>query len=162
MPWGAYIVFSPTCSKCFLSIGYLVRFFALFLPACAVFFLCFAALFLPLCPFFCEAKPIAAKGVVAVPRLQARRGLQGSNLCAGQRHARSLLLVPSFEMNLPGGERAVVDVEKLRDYCLNPAHPRGRHKARVFAATLRLQKEDAEWLKAQLLDAALQDSANKS
>jgi len=54
-----------------------------------------------------------------------------------------------------------VDLEKLRDYCLNPAHPRGRHKARVFAATLRLQKEDAEWLKAQLLSAALRSDANE-
>jgi len=37
----------------------------------------------------------------------------------------------SVEMKLPGGERANVDVAKLRDYCLNPTHPRGRHKARV-------------------------------
>ena len=70
-------------------------------------------------------------------------------------------LLPSFEMKLPGAERAVVDVEKLRDYCLNPAHPRGRHKARVFAATLRLQREDAEWLRAQLQSAAVRSDANE-
>ncbi|MGC2661406.1 MAG: DUF6883 domain-containing protein [Bryobacteraceae bacterium] len=46
-------------------------------------------------------------------------------------------------------------MEKLRDYCLNPAHPRGRHKARVFASTLRLLQGHAEWLKAKLLEAAL-------
>lgn len=72
------------------------------------------------------------------------------------------MLIPSFEMNLPRAERAVVDVEKLRDYCLNPAHPRGRHKARVFASALRLFREDAEWLKAKLLDAALRDLAKKA
>ncbi len=41
-------------------------------------------------------------------------------------------------MKLPNGERAVVDIIKLQDYCLNPAHPRGQHKARVFAAALGL------------------------
>ena len=30
---------------------------------------------------------------------------------------------------LPNAERAVVDVEKLRSYCLNLGHPRGQHKA---------------------------------
>jgi hypothetical protein len=39
-------------------------------------------------------------------------------------------------MSLPNGERAIVEVAKLRDYCLSPTHPRGRHKARVFAASL--------------------------
>ena len=38
-------------------------------------------------------------------------------------------------MTLPHAEAAVVEVvdpRKLRDYCLNPNHPRGKHKARVF------------------------------
>jgi hypothetical protein len=65
-------------------------------------------------------------------------------------------------MNLPGAERAVVDVEKVRDYCLNPAHPRGRHKARMFASALRLFQEDAEWLKAKLLNAALRGDATEA
>ncbi|WP_367268233.1 DUF6883 domain-containing protein [uncultured Thiohalocapsa sp.] len=37
---------------------------------------------------------------------------------------------------LPNADQAAVDLDKLRGYCLNPAHPRGRHKARVFAAAL--------------------------
>ena len=65
-------------------------------------------------------------------------------------------------MNLPGAARAVVDLEKIRDYCLNPAHTRGRHKARVFAATLGLQQDDGEWLKAQLLTAALRGDAKEA
>lgn len=36
-------------------------------------------------------------------------------------------------MKLPNADRAVVGLAKLRDYCLSPTHPRGRHKARVFA-----------------------------
>ena len=56
-------------------------------------------------------------------------------------------------MKLPGG-KAIVDIAKLRDYCLNPQHPRGRHKARVFAATLGLAQTDAEFLREELLRAA--------
>jgi hypothetical protein len=57
-------------------------------------------------------------------------------------------------MKLPGGEHAIVDVVKLRDYCLSPLHPRGRHKARVFASALGLTRADAEFLREELLRAA--------
>jgi hypothetical protein len=36
-------------------------------------------------------------------------------------------------MKMPGGHAAIVDRQKLTEYCLNPEHPRGKHKARVFA-----------------------------
>lgn len=36
-------------------------------------------------------------------------------------------------MKLPNGEGAIVELAKLRDYCLSQSHPRGRHKARVFS-----------------------------
>lgn len=48
----------------------------------------------------------------------------------------------------------VVDVAKLRDYCLSDSHPRGRHKARVFRSRLGLIQADAELLRVTLLDAA--------
>ena len=57
-------------------------------------------------------------------------------------------------MLLPNGENAIVDIRKLRDYCLNPDSPRGSHKARVFAAALGITADDAENLRATLLDAA--------
>ena len=56
-------------------------------------------------------------------------------------------------MTLPGGEAAIVDIRKLTEYCLNPDHPRGKHKARVFAA-LGFTAENAEELRAALLKAA--------
>ena len=62
-------------------------------------------------------------------------------------------------MNLPGAENAVVELAKLREYCLNPLHPRGRHKARVFASALRLLQSDAEFLRSDLLKAALTGDA---
>jgi hypothetical protein len=57
------------------------------------------------------------------------------------------------EVKLPNGDRAVVDMEKLSGYCLNPQHPRGRNKARVFAA-IGIREEDARELRTALLTAA--------
>jgi hypothetical protein len=48
----------------------------------------------------------------------------------------------------------VVDLVKLRDYCLSDTHPRGRHKARVFRAKLGLTSSDAELLRQVLLNTA--------
>lgn len=53
----------------------------------------------------------------------------------------------------------MVDVSKLREYCLNPSHPRGRHKARVFASALGLHAGDAHELRDALLSAALVNEA---
>ena len=53
----------------------------------------------------------------------------------------------------------VVDVVKLRDYCLSEAHPRGRHKAKVFRSALGLGSDDAAALRQALLDAAYKPQA---
>lgn len=58
-------------------------------------------------------------------------------------------------MKLPNADRAVVDIEKLRDYSLNSAHSEGKHKARVFAALLGFTIEDAERLREMILTAVL-------
>lgn len=47
-------------------------------------------------------------------------------------------------MKLPNGDEAIIDLEKLQNYCLNLSHPRGRHKARVFKAVLGISAEDSE------------------
>jgi len=54
-------------------------------------------------------------------------------------------------MLIPNAERALVDIRKLRDYCLNPTHPEGKHKARLFAAALGITIYDAEHLRSELL-----------
>lgn len=56
-------------------------------------------------------------------------------------------------MKMPDGDAAIVDRQKLTGYCLNPEHPRGKHKARVFA-TLGFTAENADTLRAALLMAA--------
>jgi hypothetical protein len=62
-------------------------------------------------------------------------------------------------MLLPNGERAIVDIRKLRDYCLNPDNPRGGGKARVFAALLGLTAADAPKLRRKLLEVARTEEA---
>ncbi len=49
-------------------------------------------------------------------------------------------------MIVPNAERAVVDIRKLRDYCLNPLHDDGKHKARLFAA-VDITANDAQTLR---------------
>jgi len=56
-------------------------------------------------------------------------------------------------MIIPNAERAVVDIHKLRDYCLNPTHDEGKHKARLFVAVLGMTRDDAEDLRDALLQA---------
>jgi len=56
-------------------------------------------------------------------------------------------------MAIPHADRAVVDIRKLRDYCLNFLHDEGQHKARLFAAALDMTAADAEDLRTLLLQA---------
>ena len=56
-------------------------------------------------------------------------------------------------MKIPSADRAAVDIRKLRDYCLNPTHRTGKHKARMFAAALGMTADDAEALRDILLNA---------
>ena len=59
-------------------------------------------------------------------------------------------------MKLPNPDRAVVDQTKLAQYCLNPLHHRGRHKARKFRSLLGFTANDAPKLRQLLLKAALE------
>jgi hypothetical protein len=53
---------------------------------------------------------------------------------------------------VPNADRAILDIRKIADYCLSSAHPRGRHKARVFREALGLGQGDAQWLREARLD----------
>ena len=61
--------------------------------------------------------------------------------------------------HLPHRERAILDLRKIEHYCLNPQHPRGRHKARLFLEALGIQRADASWLRDVLLTAARNSEA---
>ena len=62
-------------------------------------------------------------------------------------------------MQLPNSHRAVVDIEKLRNYSLNPDHPEGKHKARAFREKLGFERKDAELLRQSILEAILKGDA---
>jgi hypothetical protein len=53
---------------------------------------------------------------------------------------------------LPHAENAVVDIRKLRDYCLNPEHDDGKHKARLFLSILGMTADHADELQKILLE----------
>jgi hypothetical protein len=57
-------------------------------------------------------------------------------------------------VSIPYAEKAFVDIAKLRDYCLNPVHPVGKHKAKVFVTALGLTSSDATFLQGALLESA--------
>jgi hypothetical protein len=59
----------------------------------------------------------------------------------------------SAASSIPYAENAVVDIRKLRDYCLNPSHDDGKHKARLFSSILGMTADDAEGLRQILLEA---------
>ena len=67
--------------------------------------------------------------------------------------SRPSICYARFEMKLPNGERAIVDIRKLQGYCLNSLHSRGRSKARVFAS-IGIREADADELRTALLAAA--------
>ena len=54
-------------------------------------------------------------------------------------------------MIIPNAARAVVDIRKLRDYCLNATHDEGKPKAYLFSTILEMTAEDADDLRAILL-----------
>jgi hypothetical protein len=55
-------------------------------------------------------------------------------------------------MLIPNADQAVVDIRKLRDYCLNLEHDDGKHKARLFSSSLGMVASDAEELRQILLE----------
>ncbi len=51
---------------------------------------------------------------------------------------------------LPGHEFAVIPDDKISGYALNPLHDVGQHKARVFAAMLGINRNNADILMAAI------------
>lgn len=55
-------------------------------------------------------------------------------------------------VRLPRASEAKIAAEKLRDYALNPEHPTGHDKARVFRSALDIGQDDWEFLRDQILE----------
>src|SRR5580704_490386 len=63
-------------------------------------------------------------------------------------------------IRLPNGGEAVLDIRKIEDYCLNPDHPVGRHKARVFREALGVGRAEAAGLADEFLKATRTGAAS--
>lgn len=61
-------------------------------------------------------------------------------------------------MKIPGGDRARIEPEKVRDYLLSLEHPVGRFKA-AFLSKLGFSREEWPVLVARLRDIAISDDA---
>jgi len=63
-------------------------------------------------------------------------------------------------MKLPNGRAAIVEDAKITGYLLNPAHPVGGNKAKLFNALLGIDLTNSAVLKDALLTAARDGEAN--
>ena len=62
-------------------------------------------------------------------------------------------------MPIPNAENAVVDIRKLRDYCLNAEYENGKYKAQMFSSILNMTVDDAEVLRQTLLEVVITHEA---
>ena len=62
----------------------------------------------------------------------------------------------SDQLRLPRARTAVIPTDKLAAYALSPEHPRGRHKARVFASALGIGPSDWRYLHDQIIDRVIE------
>jgi hypothetical protein len=55
-------------------------------------------------------------------------------------------------MLIPNSKNAIVDIRKIREYCLNSEHDEGKHKARLFSSSLGMTADNAEELRQILIE----------
>jgi hypothetical protein len=61
-------------------------------------------------------------------------------------------LAVDFKIVLPDDEQLVMPVQKLLEYSLNPAHTKGKHKARLFSDLLGIDGSHWRYLAYQIVD----------
>jgi hypothetical protein len=54
-------------------------------------------------------------------------------------------------VKLSSFNKPYISDDKLLDYCLNPLHPDGKHKARVFKAALEIDQSNFDILKNEII-----------
>ncbi len=65
-------------------------------------------------------------------------------------------------MKLQNSDKAIIEIEKLRDYCLSKEHTVGKHKAVVFENKLGLISNDFNELRELLFEAIKNNEAKES
>jgi len=64
-------------------------------------------------------------------------------------------------VKIPFAGNAIIDIAKLHDYCLDPDHPTGKHKAALFKSVFGITRDDAESLRRILLEAVVDNEAEE-
>jgi hypothetical protein len=90
---------------------------------------------------------------VLMPLIEAFALLPSTSMTSSSLLPEAVRGYDEWFMKLPNGDRAIVEIRKLLEYCLNSQRPRGRNKARVFAS-VGIREADAEELRSALLAAA--------
>jgi hypothetical protein len=71
---------------------------------------------------------------------------------AGTRPELKTKVMNEAQTPLPNHNNAKIDTRKLTDYALNPEHPVGGHKAKVFESALGYNKSNADSLMKQIYE----------
>jgi len=96
-----------------------------------------------------------SQGDAAAARNTGARGTPGATPELAPANGATAASAPT----LVGADRAVIDPRKLTEYALNPAHPVGGNKARVFQSALGFTQADADELMRQLREGVLNNPA---
>jgi hypothetical protein len=64
-------------------------------------------------------------------------------------------------MKIPGASLAFIDPRKLEEYSLSLAHPRGRHKARVFQSALNVSIRNVAELEMRIREAITEEECTQ-
>jgi hypothetical protein len=59
-------------------------------------------------------------------------------------------------VKLPNGDQGEIPLQKLTNYCLNPEHSTGKHKARVFQSALGITRDNPHLLRYLIQRAAIE------
>ncbi len=59
-------------------------------------------------------------------------------------------------MKLPNGDQGEIPLQKLTNYCFNPEHSTGKHKARVFQSALGITRDNPHVLRYLIQRAAIE------
>lgn len=99
---------------------------------------------------------MVSAGVDPLYRLRRLGAGVGHALQAGENRS-----MRPHERALPGHGQALIQENKLRDYALDPDHPKGRDKARVFASALGFTQENHAALEAAIRGALPMHAAER-
>ena len=104
---------------------------------------------------------IVSSGRLALTKLPALDGIgaMGGGRLIGFSEQWASEKIGEGAWRLAGANKAVIDPRKLTEYALNPLHPVGKHKARVFESALGYNQSNYEGLLGQIRSGVMTNQA---